>query len=191
MTNTPESITFSLEIGFYDPAEKGDREDCHVTPQLGIYCSAADATADREGLDIVEGDLWFYAADGSLMQAQFSEEPYVSADKPTYFPGIYGLHPGSGEPLLHAIARIIAENGDSSPRTRIVVSMAATDEVAKQFGWPDMAAMKEGVKRALRILPPDMFRRLVSVRLQKTAQSTRYSVDGTPIIRDPRAENPS
>ena len=158
------SVTFTLDTRWSDSVDEADAGEVLATPDLHVYCSPADAAADREGLDIVEtlegyGDLWFFASDGSPLKAHFSKEPYINFEKNTYFPGIYSLEPGAGENLQDALTSLIAKN--RSPHTQIIVGLAANNEVAKQFGWSDTEAMKEGTERALQILPPDMATRVV------------------------------
>jgi hypothetical protein len=159
------SVVFSLNTGYWD----FDDESLH-TPELSVYRSAADAASDNEGLSIVEtlqgnDDLWFFAADGSPLEAQFSQQAYINFERNTYFRGVYSLHLGTGPTLFDAIEKIIASNGDRSPQARIGVWIAGTDEAATQFGWSTPEAMKEGVVLALRILPGDMQRRLIFAKL--------------------------
>lgn len=159
MTNT--SITFGLKIGYYDSVVESDagKEVILATPQLEVFYSAGSAVAEKEGIDIVEGDQWFFACDGSPLEACFSEKPHVDTERNKYFPGIYLLQPGPGKKLRDVIAKIIGEN--PSPHTRIVVRMPNTDESAQKYGWLDVKTMKEGVEHALKILPSDMAKRIV------------------------------
>ncbi len=159
MTNA--SVTFGLEIGYYDSVAEADagREVVLATPQLDVFFSASIAAAKKEGLNIVEGDLWFFAFDGSPLKACFSKEPYVDTDRNKYFPGVYSLQPGRGEKLQDVIAKLIAKN--PSPHTRIVVRVPATNESARGYGWSDIKAMKDGIEHALKILPSDMAKRIV------------------------------
>ncbi len=163
------SVVFSLNTGNWDFDESRDDEPLR-TPELGVYRSAANAAADNEGLSIVEtlagdDDLWFFAVDGSPLEAQFSQQPYINFEKNEYFRGVYSLHLGSGTNLFDAIAKIIATNQERSPQARIAVWIASTDEAAKGFGWSTSEAMKEGVVLALRILPPDLQKRLIFAKL--------------------------
>jgi hypothetical protein len=163
------SVVFSLDTRCWD-FDEGDESEPLRTPELGVYRSAAHAAADRIGLEIVEtldghADLWFFAADGVPLEAHFSQQPYIDFERNTYFAGVYSLHLGSGTNVFDAIAKIIASNHDRSTQARIVVWIASTDEDAKDFGWPTPEAMKDGVARALRILPPDMQRRLIFANL--------------------------
>jgi len=163
------STVFRLQTGYWD-FDKGDEDKPFRTPELGVYGSAADAAADNEGLSIVEtlagyDDLWFFAVDGSPLEAQFSQQPYINFEKNTYFRGVYSLHPGSGTNLVDAMAEIIASNQERSPQARIAVWVASTDEAAKEFGWSTSEAMKEGVVLALRILPPGLQKRFIFAKL--------------------------
>jgi hypothetical protein len=159
MTNA--SVTFGLEVGYYDSvAEAGaGKEVVLATPQLDVFFSASFAAAKKEGLNIVEGDLWFFAFDGSPLKACFSKEPYVDTDKKTYFPGVYSLQPGRGEKLQDVIAKLIAKS--PSPHTRIIVRVPASNESARGYGWSDIKSMKDGIEDALKILPSDMAKRIV------------------------------
>ena len=121
------------------------------------------------GLEIVEtlhgyGDLWFFAADGSPLEASFSQEPHFNQDN-TFFPGVYSLASGIGTSLLDAVEKVIASNGERSPQARIVVWVANTNQEAAQFGWATPAEMKEGVLLLLQILPHGTQRRLIFAKL--------------------------
>lgn len=165
MTNT--SVTFGLEIGYYDSAVEGEagKEVVLATPRLEVFFSGSIAAAKREGLDVVEGDLWFFAFDGSPLEARFSKEPYVDAERNRYFPGVYSLQPGCGEKLQDVIAKLISKN--PSPHTQIIVDLPATNESAQGYGWSDIKAMKNGIEHALKILPPDMAKRVVFETLKE------------------------
>ena len=158
---TIASVTFGLEIGYYDSVAEADagKEIVLATPQLELFFSASIAAAKKEGLTIVEGDLWFFALDGSPLKACFSKEPYVDTDRGKYFPGVYSLQPGCGEKLQEVIAKLIGKN--PSPHTQIVVRVPATNESARGYGWSDIKAMKDGIEHALKILPSDMAKRIV------------------------------
>jgi hypothetical protein len=159
MTNA--SVTFGLEIGYYDSAAEADasKEVVLATPQLDVFFTASIAAAKKEGLNMVEGGLWFFAFDGSPLKACFSKEPYVDTDRKKYFLGEYSLQPGCGEKLQEVIAKLIAKN--PSPHTRIIVRVPATNESARGYGWSDIKAMKDGIEHALKILPSDMAKRIV------------------------------
>ena len=158
MTN---GSVFGLEIGYYDSVAEADagKEVVLATPRLEVFFSASIAAAKKEGLNIVEGDLWFFAFDGSPLKACFSKEPYVDTDRKKYFPGEYSLQPGCGEKLQEVIAKLIAKN--PSPHTRIIVLVPATNESARGYGWSDIKAMKDGIEHALKILTSDMAKRIV------------------------------
>jgi hypothetical protein len=158
---TNASITFGLEIGYYDSLAEADagKEVVLPTPRLEVFFSASIAAAKKEGLTIVEGDLWFFAFDGSPLKACFSKKPYIDFDKNTYFAGVYSLQPGGGEKLQDVIAKLIANN--PSPHTQIIVRIPATNESARGYGWSDIKSMKGDIEQALRILPSDMAKRIV------------------------------
>jgi hypothetical protein len=159
MTNA--SVTFALEIGYYDSVAEADagKEVVLATPRLEVFSSASIAAAKKEGINIVERNLWFFAFDGSPLKACFSKKPYVDTDRNRYFTGVYSLQPGSGEKLQDVIAKLIAKN--PSPDTRIVVRVPATDESARGYGWSDIKAMKDGIEQALKILPSEMAKRIL------------------------------
>jgi hypothetical protein len=152
---------FGLEIGYYDSVAEADagKEVVLATPRLEVFFSASIAAAKKEGLTIVEGDLWLFAFDGSPLKACFSKQPYVDTDRRKYFAGVYTLQPGYGEKLQDVIAKLIAKN--PSPHTQIVVRVPATNESARGYGWSDIKAMKDGIEHALKILPSDMAKRIV------------------------------
>ena len=158
MTN---GSVFGLEIGYYDSVAEADagKEVILATPRLEVFFSASIAAAKKEGLNILEGDLWFFAFDGSPLKARFSKEPYVDTDRKKYFPGEYSLQPGCGEKLQEVIAKLIAKNPSS--HTRIIVRVPATNEYARGYGWSDIKTMKDGIEHALKILPSDMAKRVV------------------------------
>ena len=162
------SVVFGFNSGTWDFDESSDEP--LRTPELSIYSTAADAAADNEGLSIVEtlngyDDLWFFAQDGSPLEAHFSQQPYINFEKNEYFRGVYSLHPGSGTTLFDAITRVIESNHDRSSQARIAVWIAGADETAKKFGWSSPEAMKQGVVLALRLLPQDMQGRLIYARM--------------------------
>ena len=149
----PAPFVFALDVGFWDSADGTTL----ATPQLDPYSSAAAAAATREGLDIVEGDLWFFSSDGSPLQAQFSQEPKVDTGKGTYFPGVYTLQPAAGENLNGTLSKII--NGKAG--AQVIVWIASTDKTAQKNGWKDLAAMKSAVDAALQNLTLDMAMRVL------------------------------
>ena len=158
MTNA--SITFALEVGYYESVAEAEagKEVVLATPRLEVFFSASIAAAKKEGLNIVEGDLWFFAFDGSPLKACFSKEAYVDTDRKKYFPGVYSLQPGLGEKLQDVIAKLIAKN--PSTHTQIIVRVPATDESARGYGWSDVKAMKDGIDQAVKILPSNMSKRI-------------------------------
>jgi len=155
------SVIFALEIGFYDSLAEAaaGKEVVLATPRLEVFLSASFAAAKKEGINIAEGDLWFFAFDGSPLKACFSKKPYINFDQKTYFPGVYSLQPGCGEKLQDVIAKLIAKN--PSPHTQIIVRVPATNESARGYGWSDIKSMKGDIEHALRILPSDLAKRIV------------------------------
>lgn len=61
--------------------------------QLQIFASKEDAIVAVEGLTIAEGDYRFFSADGSPLEACFSIQPFVNAERNTYSNGKYTLEP--------------------------------------------------------------------------------------------------
>lgn len=156
----PIPIVFSLETGIYDSTavEDAGKEVVLWTPQLGIFYSADFAAKNRYGLDIVEGDLRFFAADGSPLEANFSVEPRFNSNN-TFFPGIYTLKSGTGINLQTALKDRIAAN--VSPHARIKVrTPKSNDSAANGWGWPDAATMRAGIVVALSILPEELAQRV-------------------------------
>jgi hypothetical protein len=158
---TNASVTFALDIDYYDSVSEGEagKEVVLATPRLEVFFSASAAAAKKEGLDIVEGDLWFFASDGQPLKACFSKEPYVDQDRNKYFSGVYSLQRECGEKLQDVIAKVIAKN--PSPHTWIIVRLPYTDQAAREYGWSDIKSMRDGVERALKILSSDMAERIV------------------------------
>jgi hypothetical protein len=154
------SIVFGLEFRAYDGVAEDGKEVVLTTPLLEVFASEIHAAAKKEGINISEGDLTFFAFDGSPLLACFSKEPFFHENGNTYFPGAYSLQRGSGEYLQDVVAICIAQN--PSPHTRIVIRMATTDSEAQWYGWPDVIAMRDEVERALKLLPSQMQRRIVS-----------------------------
>lgn len=151
---------FALEIGFYDSKPGGPDADNVVTPTpcLTLYPSTDAAAAANEGLTIVEGDIWFYAADGAPMEADFSEEPYINNEKNTYFPGVYKLVPGEGETLQQVLAEETPAH--APPPVGIVVYVPSTDDYARGCGWMDAKTMNVSISAALHFLPKDLLKRV-------------------------------
>ncbi|HEX4303365.1 MAG TPA: hypothetical protein VHZ78_11265 [Rhizomicrobium sp.] len=151
MTNP--SFVFALEIGYRDANPESDNSEVLATPNLKVFSNATVAAASNEGINIVEGDLWFFAADGSPLKALFSKEPYVDTERLKYFVGKYSLQVGQGRKLQEVISGILSGNPS---RAQIIVRAAASNESAQEYGWSDVEAMKGNVERALKILSPDM-----------------------------------
>ena len=163
------NIVFSLETGIYDSTSPEDagKEVVLWTPQLGIFPSAETAIHRYFGLEIVEGDLKFFAADGSPLAANFSKEPsFPDSGTRTFFPGIYTLQPGTGEDLQTALAMRVEAN--VTPNAQIVVWQPTLDKIAVFWGWPDAKTMSSAITEALKILPPELTKR---VRLDDTEQT--------------------
>jgi hypothetical protein len=155
------TVTFVLRIDYYDsdaPSDKG-KNVVLACPHLSVFSSAQMAAAFEEGLEIVEGDIVFFAADGSPLKANFSEKPYVDAKNKKYFAGAYSLEAGKGDNLQTAIEKIIASN--ASPHARIRVYATGDTEMAREYGWQSAKAMKDGIAQALKILPPELADRVL------------------------------
>ncbi len=67
--------------------------------RLHLLASEVAVKENCEGLSIVEGDWLFFAADGSPLEAYFSEPARIFPEKNTYTNGKYSLRPTSGERL--------------------------------------------------------------------------------------------
>jgi hypothetical protein len=65
------------------------------------------------------------------------------------------------------LLREIRSACEMHPTMQITVDVAASDDLAKKHGWPDANAMREGVQRALKTLPPEMAKRIVVKTQQK------------------------
>ena len=62
-----------------------------------------------------------------------------------------------------AEARLLSEVKSACelhPEMQITVDMAASDDLARKHGWSESQAMREGVQRVLKGLPPDMAKRI-------------------------------
>lgn len=149
-----DSLVFALEVDYRDAIPQRELSEVVATPKLEVFSNATIATTSNEGINIVEGDLWFFAADGSPLEALFSEEPYVDNKKQKYFAGKYFLRAGRGKSLQEVISDILPHTGSS--RACIIVRVPASDNGAQEYGWQDALAMKSNVEQALKILPPDM-----------------------------------
>ena len=51
-------------------------------------------------------------------------------------------------------------HANPSPDLAIVVNVATTDKQARDLGWPSVLVMRQGVKRALELLPPHIVDRV-------------------------------
>jgi hypothetical protein len=142
------ATVFALEVGHWDYT--GTPETL-ATPHLSLYFSSACAAERREGLNIVEGDLWFFDSNGAPLEARFSKEPYIDQVRNRYFKGEYTLVPGRGISLPDSLLKWLTD-----PRARIRVWQPADDESAKFFGWPDVDALRQCTAQALDILPSDL-----------------------------------
>ncbi|HEY0105989.1 MAG TPA: hypothetical protein VGB91_07890 [Rhizomicrobium sp.] len=156
MTNP--SFVFALKIGYRDATPEADKSDVLATPNLEVFSNATVAAASNEGINIVEDDLWFFAADGSPLEALFSERPYVDAERLKYFAGKYSLRVGQGKTLQEMISSILP---NKPSHAQITVRVAASNERAQEYGWSDVEVMKSNVERALKILSPDVARLVV------------------------------
>lgn len=50
---------------------------------------------------------------------------------------------------------------EQHPSMQITVDMAANDVLAQKHGWANAQAMRDGVQRVLKSLPPEMAQRIV------------------------------
>lgn len=148
MARKRKSTVIALTYGFADNSSG----ETLCIPKLRFFSSAERAAACCEGIDIVEGDLWFFGSDGAPLKATFSEEAFIDRDK--YFPGVYSLKPGSGNSLYEELIKILT--GNSSAGSWIALYAAHTDNFAQQNGWPDSATMHADIREVLESLPPHM-----------------------------------
>jgi hypothetical protein len=143
-------LVFSLHFSYWDDPPGSDGTSIIAKPTLEAFADAAVAAASNEGLSIVEGDLWFFLADGSPLEAVFSEQPYVDTKRLRYFAGAYSLQPGHGKTLRE----IIAER--CPPIPQIIVRSAPSDEAARRHGWSSVGELKSKVEKALEAAIPDL-----------------------------------
>ena len=156
---TALALVFALEISYWDaPPESGSTETI-AKPDLEVFSNAVLAAASNEGINIAEGDLWFFAADGSPLEAVFSERPYVDTERLKYLAGKYALQAGCGKPLRESIWDILSEV--PMPGAQIVVRVANSNEVAREHGWSDVDAMKSSIEQALEAAVPDLINLVV------------------------------
>lgn len=59
----------------------------------------AEAIEQTRGINVVEKDTFFFAADGSPLEARFSKPAHFDSDGKTYTNGVYSLLPGTGRTL--------------------------------------------------------------------------------------------
>jgi hypothetical protein len=147
---TATNLVFSLEFTSWDaPPESGGTEVI-VKPTLEAFSNAALAASSHEGINIVEGDLWFFAADGSPLEAVFSEQPYFDSKRSEYFAGIYCLRAGRGKTLREMVLEGYPADAP------IIVRVATSNEAAQRYGWTDVEEMKNKVNQALEGALPDL-----------------------------------
>jgi hypothetical protein len=147
---TAPTLVFALEFTYWDARPESDGTEVIARPNLDAFSTAVLAASSNEGINIVEGDLWFFAADGSPLEAVFSERPYVDAERLKYFTGKYSLQAGHGKTLREMIS-------DRSYRDpQIIVRLADSNEVAQKYGWSDVEEMKSNVDQALSDAVPDL-----------------------------------
>lgn len=70
-----------------------------VTWALVTYETVAEAIEQTPGMSIAEKDTFFFAADGSPLEARFSEPAYWHTDGKSFTNGVYSLSPGVGRTL--------------------------------------------------------------------------------------------
>ncbi|MBI1214856.1 MAG: hypothetical protein GC185_03440 [Alphaproteobacteria bacterium] len=163
MTPGAPSIIFALRTAFRDAEnlKAGSGDAVLAVPHITPYASTLSAVADIEGLEIAEGGVALFAAEGAPLHAVFSERPYVEDARNRYFAGVYTLHKGDGEGLTVAINRILSGNGGEDGPVHVL--MPDTDEGAQDGGWPALSFMKADVEKALKMLPPELERRIVFI----------------------------
>jgi len=66
---------------------------------LVTYGTAAEAIEQTPGINIVEKDTFFFAADGTPLEAHFSKPAYFRSNGTAYTNGVYSLAPGTGRTL--------------------------------------------------------------------------------------------
>jgi hypothetical protein len=148
------TLVFALEFTYWDAPPESGTTEVITTPTLNAFANAALAASSNEGLNIVEGDLWFFAADGSPLEAAFSEQPYVNVERLKYFAGKYSLQAGRGETLREMISDVLPLVPPQC--AKIIVRVATSNDVAREHGWPDVETMKMCVDQALEATLPDM-----------------------------------
>jgi hypothetical protein len=152
MTNT--TLVFALQLSYWDASPESASTEVRANPDLEVFSNTTLAAASKEGINIVEGDLWFFAADGSPLEAVFSEQPYVDNERLKYFAGKYSLHAGRGKTLRQMISNVLSDYPPLGEK--IIVRVAASDEVAQKYGWSDVEEMRSNVDQALEAAVPDL-----------------------------------
>ena len=59
----------------------------------------AEAIEQTPGINVVEQDTFFFASDGSPLEARFSKPAHFHSDGQSYTNGVYSLEPGTGRTL--------------------------------------------------------------------------------------------
>jgi hypothetical protein len=70
-----------------------------ATWALITYATVAEAIEQTPGINIVEKDTFFFAADGSPLEAHFLKPAHFHSDGKTYTDGVYSLPAGTGRTL--------------------------------------------------------------------------------------------
>ena len=156
---TVPGLVFALAIRHWDAPPESGSARVIAKPDLAAFANEAVAAASNEGINVVEGDLWFFAADGSPLEAVFSEPPYVDAERLTYFAGTYSLRAGRGMTLRRMLSEILSDNPVRG--ARIAVRIATSNDVAQQHGWPNALAMESDLEQALEAAIPDLAKLIV------------------------------
>lgn len=143
------ALVFALEFTYWNAPSEADGTEVVARPTLTVFLDADLAASSYEGINIIEGGLWFFAADGSPLEAVFSEQPSVNPDQLTYRAGKYFLRPGSRKSLREVII-------DRSVAPRMVVRIAASNSVARDYGWEDAEEVRWRVERYLEAAIPDL-----------------------------------
>ena len=70
-----------------------------VSTWQAVRATMAEAIEQTPGINIVEKDTFFFASDGSPLEAHFSEPAYFHSEGTAYTNGVYSLAPGAGRTL--------------------------------------------------------------------------------------------
>lgn len=147
------TLVFALGFTYWDAPPESGSTQVIATPTLNAFANTSLAASSNQGLTIVEGDLWFFAADGSSLEAAFAEQPYVDVERLRYFAGKYSLQAGREKTLREMFSNVLS---DVPPQcAKIIVRVATSNEVAREHGWPDVETMKNSVNQALEAVVPD------------------------------------